>query len=77
VGCPVAFPRTTKAGGVRRAGRGTAWRCARVDARSGASDDPPPAGRTLAPVRLAITPVLLDRDPTLSNNVFNFGICRR
>lgn len=35
------------------------------------------AGRSLTPVRLAGTPLLLDRDPTLSNSVFNFGICRR
>jgi hypothetical protein len=34
------------------------------------------AGQSLAPVRLASTPVLLDRDPTLSNRVFNFNICR-
>ncbi len=34
------------------------------------------AGQSLAPVRLASTPVLLDRDPSLSNRVFNFNICR-
>ena len=34
------------------------------------------AGQSLAPVRLASTPVLLDRDPMLSNRVFNFNICR-
>ena len=34
------------------------------------------AGQSLAPVRLASTPILLDRDPSLSNRVFNFNICR-
>ena len=34
------------------------------------------AGRSLTPVRLATTPLLLDRDPSLSNRVFNFNICR-
>jgi hypothetical protein len=34
------------------------------------------AGQSLPPVRLASTPVLLDRDPALSNRVFNFNICR-
>lgn len=34
------------------------------------------AGQSLAPVRLASTPILLDRDPALSNRVFNFNICR-
>ena len=34
------------------------------------------AGRSLAPLRLASTPVLLDRDLSLSNRVFNFNICR-
>ena len=34
------------------------------------------AGQSLAPIRLASTPVLLDRDPMLSNRVFNFNICR-
>ena len=33
-------------------------------------------GQSLVPVRLASTPVLLDRDPALSNRVFNFNICR-
>jgi hypothetical protein len=35
------------------------------------------AGRSLAPVRLASAPLILDRDPSLSNTVFNFGVCRR
>ena len=34
------------------------------------------AGQSLAPIRLASTPVLLERDPTLSNRAFNFNICR-
>ena len=34
------------------------------------------AGQSLAPVRLISTPVLLDRDLSLSNRVFNFNICR-
>ena len=34
------------------------------------------AGRSLAPVRLATTPLLLDRDASLSSRVFNFNICR-
>lgn len=34
------------------------------------------AGQSLVPVRLASTPILLDRDNTLSNRVFNFNICR-
>ena len=34
------------------------------------------AGQSLAPVRLANTPILLDRDPALSNRAFNFNICR-
>jgi hypothetical protein len=34
------------------------------------------AGQSLAPIRLASTPILLDRDPTLSNRAFNFNICR-
>ena len=34
------------------------------------------AGQSLAPIRLASTPILLDRDPMLSNRVFNFNICR-
>ena len=34
------------------------------------------AGQSLLPVRLASTPILLDRDPSLSNRVFNFNICR-
>ena len=34
------------------------------------------AGQSLPPVRLASTPLLLDRDPALSNRVFNFNICR-
>ena len=34
------------------------------------------AGLSLTPVRLATTPLLLDRDPSLSNRVFNFNICR-
>ena len=34
------------------------------------------AGRSLTPVRLATTPLLLDRDPSLSNRAFNFNICR-
>ena len=34
------------------------------------------AGQSLVPVRLASTPILLDRDPALSNRVFNFNICR-
>ena len=34
------------------------------------------AGQSLAPIRLASTPILLDRDPSLSNRVFNFNICR-
>ncbi len=35
------------------------------------------AGQSLAPIRLSSTPLLLDRDPSLSNSVFNFGVCRR
>lgn len=35
------------------------------------------AGQSLAPVRLTATPLLLDRDPTLSNAAFNFNVCRR
>lgn len=35
------------------------------------------AGQSLAPVRLASAPPILDRDLSLSNSVFNFGICRR
>jgi hypothetical protein len=35
------------------------------------------AGQSLAPIRLSSTPLVLDRDPNLSNSVFNFGICRR
>ena len=34
------------------------------------------AGQSVVPVRLASTPILLDRDPALSNRVFNFNICR-
>ena len=34
------------------------------------------AGQSLAPIRLASTPILLDRDPMLSNRAFNFNICR-
>ena len=34
------------------------------------------AGQSLAPIRLASTPILLERDPSLSNRVFNFNICR-
>lgn len=34
------------------------------------------AGQSLAPIRLASTPILLDRDASLSNRVFNFNICR-
>ncbi len=34
------------------------------------------AGQSLVPVRLASTPILLDRDPALSNRAFNFNICR-
>ena len=34
------------------------------------------AGQSLAPIRLASTPNLLDRDPMLSSRVFNFNICR-
>ena len=34
------------------------------------------AGQSLAPIRLSTTPVLLDRDPALSNRAFNFNICR-
>jgi len=33
-------------------------------------------GQSLAPIRLASTPILLDRDPALSNRIFNFNICR-
>jgi len=35
------------------------------------------AGQSLAPIRLSSTPLVLDRDPSLSNNAFNFGMCRR
>ncbi len=35
------------------------------------------AGQSLAPIRLVSTPLVLDRDPSLSNTVFNFGVCRR
>lgn len=35
------------------------------------------AGQSLAPVRLTATPLLLDRDPALSNSAFNFNVCRR
>ena len=35
------------------------------------------AGQSMAPVRLMSTPILLDRDPALSNSAFNFNICRR
>ena len=34
------------------------------------------AGQSLAPTRLASTPVLLDRDLSLSNRAFNFNIYR-
>ena len=34
-------------------------------------------GQSLAPIRLSSTPLVLDRDPSLSNSAFNFGICRR
>ncbi len=34
------------------------------------------SGQSLAPIRLASTPNLLDRDPMLSSRVFNFNICR-
>ena len=34
------------------------------------------AGQSLAPIRLASTPILLDRDLQLSNRAFNFNICR-
>ena len=34
------------------------------------------AGQSLAPLRLSSTPVLLDRDLSLSNRAFNFNICR-
>lgn len=34
------------------------------------------AGQSIAPVRLASPPLALDRDPSLSNRVFNFNICR-
>lgn len=33
-------------------------------------------GQSLAPVRLNDTPLLLDRDQTLSNQAFNFNVCR-
>jgi len=33
-------------------------------------------GQSVAPIRLASTPILLDRDPALSNRIFNFNICR-
>ncbi len=35
------------------------------------------AGQSLAPIRLTTTPILLDRDPSLSNSAFNFNVCRR
>ena len=35
------------------------------------------AGQSLAPIRLSSPPLVLDRDPSLSNSAFNFGICRR
>ncbi len=34
------------------------------------------AGQSLTPVRLASTPLLLERDLSLSNRAFNFNICR-
>lgn len=34
------------------------------------------AGQSVAPVRLASPPLVLDRDPALSNRAFNFNICR-
>jgi hypothetical protein len=35
------------------------------------------AGQSSAPLKLSAPPVLLDRDPTLSNAAFNFNVCRR
>ena len=35
------------------------------------------AGQSIAPVRLSTPPLILDRDPTLSNAAFNFNVCRR
>ncbi|MEN9539247.1 MAG: hypothetical protein RLZZ126_1482 [Pseudomonadota bacterium] len=34
-------------------------------------------GQSLAPVKLSTPPIVLDRDPTLSNAAFNFNVCRR
>ncbi len=35
------------------------------------------AGQSLAPMRLTSTPIILDRDRSLSNTAFNFNVCRR
>lgn len=35
------------------------------------------AGQSIAPVRLSAPPLILDRDPALSNAAFNFNVCRR
>ena len=35
------------------------------------------AGQSIAPIRLSAPPLILDRDPTLSNAAFNFNVCRR
>ena len=35
------------------------------------------AGQSLPPIRIATTPIVLDRDRALSNTAFNFNVCRK
>jgi hypothetical protein len=35
------------------------------------------AGQSVAPVLISTPPVIIDRDPALSNTAFNFNVCRR
>ena len=35
------------------------------------------AGQSLPPIRIATTPLVLDRDRALSNTAFNFNVCRK